>query len=589
VATDARADAPLDDAHAARGDHRFWPILALVVLTVSAIYGQGVGHDFVEFDDPSYVRDNPQVRDGLTWEGVAWSFAPRLGIFHPLTLMSLMLGEELAGPDSAGVHKAMSALLHAANAAMLLVFLLRATGRLGPSALVALLFAVHPMQVEAVSWVSGRKDVLAGFFFLLMLLFYQRSSRRMSGRAMAAVALLFALGLLSKGAIVMVPFVLLLLDVWPLGSTEVSTQDVPGWRRLVLEKWPLFALSSVFIVIAIGTAGSLLNPWIDDPSLLRRIAEVPLHALFYLQKLLVPVGLTVAYPSPAQMGLEPWSALRLVVSGIALAALIAGALGLRQRAPAIVLGLLWLLVLLLPLLGIVPNALRMPQDRYVYLPSIGLFIALAFGSVQLAGAHGLGRRWRLAGQAAGAAAVIVCGGLAFVQVGHWKSSDRLFEHALAVSERNAVVHFSLAMHLVHTGRDDEALSELDRALVIHPLHFQALATKGFLLDRRGDAGGAIAQYRAALAIAPDYVPAMINLGDMLTRESQAEEAGDVLRRAIAIAPESVNAHYVLGLALDAEGRHHDAIRAYEAALRIEPEHRGVGAALARSRNLATAR
>jgi tetratricopeptide (TPR) repeat protein len=551
----------------------------LLALAIAAVYAPVRQHAFVEWDDPLYVRDNPVVARGLDLASTRWALtAGAAFLWHPLTWLSLLLDAELHGTGRAGPFALTNVALHVANSLLLLALLSAATGRFGPSALAAALFALHPLRVESVAWVSARKDGLSGLFALLALWGYLRWARA-GGRARYLAALgAFAGALLAKPTHLTLPLLLFLLDAWPLDRLRPA---LAGGRtalaRLVAEKLPWLGVAAVAFAANLWMMERVANPWNADLPLHQRLLAVPLDLLFYLGKSLWPAGLAVAYPGPHQQGLPFYSSAELAAGWCGLAGVATLALWLRARAPAVTWGLAWFALALLPMLQIVPTGLRLAHDRYTWLPAIGLSVAAAFGAAQLWSRL---PRLRPLWSGLAAATLVACALASAAQVRHWRDSESLLGHTLAVTERNAIARFARGVARARSGDGDGAIADLRAALAIHPGHADSLNSLGYLLSRRGEHAAAIVQLRRALAERPGYALAMSNLGNALEANGEPEEALAWLRRASERSPPSADAHYWLALALERRGDP-EAIRHYRRALEIDPGHPWSREALAR--------
>jgi hypothetical protein len=518
---------------------------ALAAATV-AVYAQTLHFEFVDYDDMDYVTENPQVLRGLTAEGVAWAFTSGFASnWFPLTWLSLMLDAELYGADPAGFH-ATNVALHVLDTLLLFGVLRAMTRQTGPSAAVAALFALHPLHVESVAWVSERKDVLSTAFGLLALGAWTRYAKGGRRRDYAAAAGLLALGLMAKPMLVTLPFVFLLLDYWPLGRLR-ERRDLP--RRLV-EKAPLLALSaaSSLVTFAVQARSGAVATTASVP-LAIRVANAPVSAVRYLAKAVWPADLAVFYPYPnvPELGgptLTEWH----VAGALALLLAITGAV-LASKRPWAVVGWLWYLGMLVPVIGLVQVGRQAMADRYTYLPLVGVFIAVAW-----AGAEGLGRlrrrRPRLAAVAVAAAGL--CGiGLAArsaSQVRVWRDSFTLFGHALALNPRDATTHLHLANALGARGRLGEAVVHYEAALARHPRYAEAHAGLALARQLQGDAAAAIAHYREALALGLERADLHFRLGNALRSRGDWEAAIAHYRRATELDPAHVEAQFNLHLA-----------------------------------------
>jgi tetratricopeptide (TPR) repeat protein len=498
---------------------------ALLVLAVLAVYAPVARNGFVPIDDDVYITGNPAVLAGLTRAGVAWALtATHGGNWHPLTWISHMADVSLFGADPAA-HHLVSVACHAANAVLLLLLLARVTGRLPESALAAALFAVHPLHVESVAWAAERKDVLSALLFLLTLTAYARYAARPGPRRALPVAALFLLGLAAKPMLVTLPFVLLLLDGWPLGRFRA----VPA-RRLLLEKVPLFLLSAgssavTYLVQRQEGAMGLLG----DLAPGARLANAAVGYAAYLGKTLWPARLAVFYPLP-EGGYPAW---RVAAAGLLLAALTLLALRRTRVRPWLAAGWLWFLGTLVPVIGLVQVGAQATADRYTYLPLIGLFVAAAWGAGAAA------RRLRLGGPAA-AAAVVLLGVLmqrSFVQAGYWRDGETLLRHALGATRGNWVAHYTLGVTLEAAGRAEEALAEYRQAALIHPRSFWVNNNLARLLAQQGRIGEAIPLLEAAVRERPQNALLRLNLGLVLEAAGRRDEAAREYAEALRLAPD----------------------------------------------------
>ncbi len=512
------------------------PRLALLcvalVLLVGAAYGRTAGNGFVDYDDPAYVLENPHVLSGLTLENVGWAFGTgHHANWHPLTWLSHMLDVEVFGLDPTG-HHLVSVALHALNAVLLLLALNLLTGAAWRSAAVAALFALHPLHVESVAWIAERKDVLSTLFGMLTLLAYARHRERPTTTTRVLLPLLFALGLMAKPMLVTLPFVLLLLDFWPLGrlgGPAAGGSRLAGLRGLVVEKLPLFALagiSSVVTWLAQERGGAVAG--LDLLPFGARLANAAVAYVAYLARTFWPFRLGALYPLPASAPV-----LEAVGACAVLAAITAAVLAARRRAPYLVTGWLWYLGTLVPVIGIVQVGVQSSADRYTYVPLIGVFLMLAWGLPDLVGS----RRW---GRAALAAAALLglsgCTALTWRQVGYWRDSETLFRRTLAVTSRNYVVENNLGGALARDGRLDEAIAHFEEARRIRPDHAPTLSNLGVALQGKGRIGEAIGLYREAVKANPSHVEAWFNLGNALEKTGDVEGAVVAFREADRLEP-----------------------------------------------------
>jgi tetratricopeptide (TPR) repeat protein len=552
-----------------------WVALALV-LAVAASYAEVGGFAFVRYDDPDYVLENPAVRGGLSWDNVRWAFTEtHASNWHPLTWLAHMLDVELFGLGPAAHHWA-SVATHALATVLCFLALRALTARPWPSAFVAALFALHPLRVESVAWVSERKDVLAGVLFFATLLAYALYARAPSVARGLVVTGAFALGLLAKPMLVTLPFLLLLIDAWPLGRFEPGG----GWssaRRLLLEKLPLFVLAGLSAAVTLHAqrAGGALRT-LEALPLEARLLNAPLALMGYLARFAWPTELAYFYPHPHLAGeASPWGRSIGALGALLLASLLA--LRVRRRAPALALGWCWFLGLLVPVLGIVQVGEQALADRYSYLPSVGLALALAF---PLADAAARFRRLRLP---IAVAATLVLGACALAsrrQARTWRDSETLHRHALLVTARNYAAWTGLGNELA-TRRDlAGARTAYGEALALRPDYAPALYGLGLLEQEHGDPERALELYRAALANLPGLAAAALNLGALLAQRGEDVDAALAFERVLELFPAHPDAHHNLGALLLRRGAASDARTHLEAALAARPESFESWAALA---------
>ena len=484
-------------------DRRAVPFLLLAVI-VAAAFAPAVGNGFVGYDDSGYVTRQPHVAGGLTAAGLAWSLTAVLqSNWHPLTWVSHMLDVTLFGLSPAG-HHATSVLLHLANTLLLFHLLHRETRRVGPSLFVAAVFGVHPLHVESVAWVAERKDVLSTLFWLLALAAYGTYTRRPHAGRYALVLVLFAAGLASKPMVVTLPLTLLLWDVWPLGRLERV-----GLRRALIEKGPfvgLAALSAAVTIHAQRAGGSLAD--IEALPLGLRLGNAVVSYVVYAGQTLWPAGLSTFYPHPAS-GLSPWWVAAAVA---ALLVSTVWAIGQRHARPWVPVGLGWYVITLLPVVGVVQVGLQARADRYMYVPMIGLLIALAWTADEVVSRSRVATA-RMTTALAGLA-VLALGVAAWRQVHVWHDGVTLWTHALAVTDDNFIAHDNLGVELDALGRPDEALAHYRETLRIKPgdrhgtyNYAMACFGKGERLLGQGDPEAALAMFREGLAYRPDNADA----------------------------------------------------------------------------------
>jgi tetratricopeptide (TPR) repeat protein len=588
---------------------------------VWAVFGQTLAHAFLNYDDDEYVYANPNISRGLTVSGLRRAFTHvHADNWHPLTTLSHMLDAQLYGLQPWG-HHLTNVFLHAAAAVLLFLALRRLTGALtGPGiiwrcALAATLFAIHPLRAESVAWISERKDVLSGVFFMLTLWSYAgyaRAADRSLVRYLTTLVL-FALGLMCKPTLVTLPFLLLLLDYWPLRrfpSAKTGGTLVATCSQLILEKIPFLVLTAGSCVATILAQQKVFETSFK-PDLAERIGNAAVSYAAYLGETFCPIHLAVLYPY--RVGAPGIGAVLLAF--LFLLALTCLTFVLRQRYPFLLIGWFWFLGMLVPMIGLVQVGLQSRADRYTYLPQIGLCVALAWGAGELSG------RWRHGRAAAAIGALLLVttlGVCAYRETSHWQNSETLWSHAIANTSANSVAqnslgtvllekgdlagaasHFQEALRLeplsavIHTnlgktfereGRLDEASFEFQKALQLKPYDADAFYGLGNVALDKGEIEPAISSYERAIQLKPDFAGVYNNLAIARLRLGQLDEAIVNYRQAIALRPDLPDPHYNLGNALVRKGDLVQAIASYEASLRLRPDsatvHNALGLALA---------
>jgi protein O-mannosyl-transferase len=560
-------------------------LAALLAVSVCVVYGQVWRHAFVEYDDSAYVSDNPFVRRGLTLEGVGWAFTTgKMGNWNPLTWLSHMLDVQLFGVNP-GAHHLVNLAFHLGNTLLLLAVLCRMTQAWWPSFIVAALFGLHPLHVESVAWIAERKDVLSTFLWFLTLWAYVRYVEARSRRWYAAALALFGLGLMAKPMLVTVPFVLLLLDLWPLGRlASWGGAGSPGRRAaalspaaLVREKIPFFLLAAAASALAYVTQqhSGAVAATVQLPISLR-LANALVAYVRYLGKAVWPVDLAVLYPYDTSLPL--WQPL---AAALLLAAISGACLALARRHPYALIGWLWYLGTLIPVIGLVQIGSQALADRYTYVPLVGVFVMIAWGG------RALVTRWGVPIPLVGVVTAAVIGAYAaaaWSQVGLWKDGETLLSHTARVTEANCIAHNNLGVALAAQGKTDAALVEYREALRIKPDYPDPYDNVGLVLWRRGQREDAAAQYRTALRYDPDAAETHNNLGVVLTEMGQTEDAIGHLSDAIRLDPDFAVARNNLGNALRNSGRIPEALAQYELASRLKPDYadpyNNIGAILA---------
>ncbi len=544
--------------------------LTLVLITL-AVYWQVFGFGFVAFDDPEYVSHNPRVLKGVSPQSVLWAFTTNTqSNWHPLTWISLMLDAQLGG-GSPGVFHATNLLLHLANTLLLFLFLHSVTGYRWRSAAVSALFALHPLHVESVAWITERKDVLSTLFWLLTMFAYVRYVKHRRLTAYLLTVALFGLGLMAKPMLVSLPLVLLLMDIWPLKREQ-------GWWRLVREKLPLFVMSAASCVVtywAQSTGGAVSG--VDLTPLGVRLANAVVVCFAYIGKMVCPLDLVVIYPHPHR-SLPVWQ-----VAGATAAFLLMFAVAILslRRKPYVFAGWMWYLVTLLPVIGLVQVGEQGMADRYTYVPLIGLFLVLAMGVPDLL------ERLKLLGQPKqgtspllvllGLVVLLGLGASTYYQIGYWRSSIDLYEHALTVDPQNHLAHLGMGNALLEAGRPADAVKEYATALRLNPTKGEldlpeAHFNMGVALIRLRRFREAASKLSYVVRYLPEKADAQNSLGIALGSLGRTDDAIVHFRKAVQADPSHVNALFNLGCAYGQKGQYEKAAEQFEAVLRIEPVH-----------------
>jgi protein O-mannosyl-transferase len=568
-------------------------IALLLALATLLVYLPVVHDGFVNFDDQEYVTENHPVLAGLTWDSLRWAFTSfHAANWHPLTWLSHMLDCELFGPNP-GAHHFVNVLFHAANAALLFVLLLRLTNALWPAAIVAALFAWHPLHVESVAWVAERKDVLSTFFALLALLSYTRYAQsvtsdkwqvarsspvtRHSSPDYWFALIFFALGLMAKPMLVTLPFVILLLDYWPLGRVagcklKIASSPTPNlqpstFNLLILEKWPFFLLAAGSCIVTyfaqrMGSAVMTLEQFAFG----LRLQNALIAYARYLLDTVWPLNLAVLYPLPRHVHLIHAAAAAATVGLLMLSWF---AWRARTRYPYVIIGWLWFLGTLVPVIGLVKVGSAALADRYTYFPLIGIFLIAAFGARDLAA------RFPFMKKLLSAAAILIlaaCVGLTERQLTFWRDSETLFRRDLAVATDNASAHINLGAALEMSGRETEALAEYREAARLADDSVNAHFNLGNLLTKMNQPAEALPEFARAIALAPNMANLRNGQGEALAELGKFNEAESAFAEAARLDPDYAAPHFELGKTLLKQGRDAEAIGEFRAALRLDPDN-----------------
>ncbi|HWD20117.1 MAG TPA: tetratricopeptide repeat protein [Verrucomicrobiae bacterium] len=551
-----------------------WLICLGLALATALAYARVGGFEFVTYDDPDFIANNPHTQAGLTAQTVGWAFRSEVARnWHPITLLTHALDCQLFGLRPGPPHL-VNLLLHIANTLMLFFVLRQMTGAMWRSAFVAAFFALHPLHVESVAWVAERKDVLSALFWLLTMWAYTRYAR--GSKIHYGLALLFfALGLMSKPMLVTLPFVLLLLDYWPLRRR-------PKWDgRLLVEKIPFFALSAVDAVItySIQQQGGAMQA-VTNFSITARLENAVVSYVRYLGKMVWPENLTALYLRHG--GWELW---QVALAALFLLAISAAVIWQARLRPYLMVGWLWYLGALVPVIGLVQVGMQSMADRYTYLPLVGIFIMVVWTAAE-------SRIDSKISCGAAGAALVACAVLTFHQTGYWKNSETLFQRMIAVTDRNYLAHYNLGNVYNRAHHLDDAIAQYQAAISDLPGYADAINNLGGALLDAQRYEEALAQYRELVRVSPDFTHEF-NFANALADTASARhdsalfaEAVGAYRQALALNPDSAEAHHNFGLTWSAQGREADAIAEFTEAVRLnpasEPAHFDLAEALTRA-------
>jgi Tfp pilus assembly protein PilF len=569
--------------------------LALVAGNAAVFAALG-RHDFVSFDDPQYITHNPHVAAGLSWHAVVWAFTSGYAAnWHPVTWLSHLADVQLFGL-AAGPQHLMSLLIHIVDTILLFRILDVMTGASWRSAVVAALFAVHPLHVESVAWIAERKDVLSALFWLLTIGAYVRYVREPRLGRYLMVMLSLAVGLMAKPMLVTLPAVLLILDFWPLRRFEspksAKSPESPkgpegpegpesskgpagpkGAMALILEKLPLLALamaSSVVTILAQRQSGAMAP--FDQFTPATRAAHALVSYATYLVQMVWPARLAVFYPLPVSEPTVTVLLSALLVGGVSVLAI-----ATARRHPYVLGGWVWYLVALLPVSGVMQVGGQGMADRFTYIPLIGVFVMIAWGLPDL-----VARRPSLAPALNGATVLVLvaCALVAYRQVGYWQNSETLWRHALDVTTNNYRAHNALGSVLSQQGRADDAIGHFREAVRLEPAYAEARTNLGAELAKQGHVDEAIAEYADALRVSPGLGLAHNNLGLAYASQGRPEDALRECLEAVRLTPDNADFRYNAAVLLDAHGDRQEAITQLQAALALQPDHQAAERALA---------
>ena len=562
-------------------------VCLLLALSTLLVYWPITRHQFVNYDDEDYVTGNPYVQAGLSAKGLAWVWHSDVARnWHPITMLSHMLDCQLNGMKAGG-HHLTSLLLHIANTLLLFLLLRKMTGALWRSGMVAALFALHPLHVESVAWVAERKDVLSTFFFLLTVGAYCKYAEGRRQKAETGIKqpasripspirhlpssffyvlslLLLALGLMSKPMLVTVPFVLLLLDYWPLKrSAESGMRNLP-WRKLVWEKVPFLLVSAVSCVVTFRvqqSGGAVLD--VNNSPVAGRVANALMSYARYLGKMVWPEDLAALYLRKA-----PWPSWQVGLAAMALLAASVAVIRLARRRPYLAVGWFWYVGTLVPVIGLVQVGMQTMADRYTYIPLIGIFIALVWGGWELA------EGWRLPRMGLGIGTAVVLAACMVVtrkQIGWWQDSETLFRRMITAVPGNYMAEYNMGNFYSRQEKLAEAAQHYEAALKAEPNYADAHNNLGGVLLRQRRFDEAVAHYSAAARLNPQSLY-YFNLANALVDAGKPAEAVTNYQEALRLDPNSSQAHHYLGMALQAQGEAEAAMAEFRAALQLQPDY-----------------
>jgi protein O-mannosyl-transferase len=546
-----------------------WALCAALLVVTLWVFSPLRHAEFLNYDDNMYITNNEVTRQGITWHGLAYAVTNADFNWHPLTWLSHMLDCQLFGLR-AGAHHMVSLCLHLVNSILLLAVLIRFTGAFGPSFWVTALFAVHPLHVEPVAWISARKDLLSTFFWFITLLAYKRYTEQRTGSGYLTVCLAMLCGLMSKGMVMTLPFTLLLLDYWPLSRWDGKMKKENGSAyplpaaTLLWEKLPLLALGAAGVLVQVfaqGHAGALRS--LDEVPLALRVSNAAVSYATYLAKMVWPSGLALPYPlDPEAPMLGRFFGSLLLLGPVSVLVAIYG-----RRYRYLVFGWLWYLVTLIPVIGLVSIGHQSMADRYTYVSLLGPFTAIVWLVTDLTRNR---PTIRVVAVAIGGSALLAFAYLARMQVGYWHDSITLFRHTLSVTTDNVVAEDNLGTGLLAAGQREEAREHFTASLRIQPANAGALNNLGRILIDEGQAQEASKYLREAVTLKPGLVPARVNLGTVLLLLGDPAGAREQFAAAVEKDPGKVNAHLGLAHALEREGQLAEARDAYARVVALDP-------------------
>jgi tetratricopeptide (TPR) repeat protein len=557
--------------------------LCMLLVVITAItYCKSISNEFINYDDNYYVTDNANVQNGLTINSIVWAFKETSMInYHPMTWLSHIVDYELYGTNPVGHHMT-NIVLHILNSLLLFTFLTYATKKTWESFFVAALFAIHPLHVESVAWIAERKDLLSAFFGFTALIAYLSYVKRPAAIRYLLVFISYLLGLMSKPMLVTLPYVMLLVDYWPLGRFKSMNRDTltfddgstngPGaqchrWKQIIIEKIPFILLSTVFCFITYYTqqkAQAVLS--FEKIGLFSRIANALVAYATYMMKMVLPVRLAIIYPTTVTVPL--W---QISVSLFVLTVLTALFVGLKRNYPYLLVGWLWFLGTLVPVIGIVKAGDISMADRYTYIPLVGLFVIITWGASDILEKC---RSKKMVVSGLIIATIAVLSAVTMNQLTYWKNSKALFTHALDVTTNNCKAHNNLGVALAQQGNIDEAVAHFIKSYEICPTHDDAYFNLGYVFESKGNRDEAVIEYEKALKVNPRHAKAHYSLGELYARRGNFDAAAGHFQQAALSDPNNVKAHYNLGACYLRMNKIAEALNQFNIVLRIKPEHEG---------------
>ncbi len=556
-----------------RKSHLGWTDIAictLIIVTTLSVYFQVKNFEFISYDTPEYVYENKYVAQGLSAEGIKWALTTTyMSNWHPLSWLSHMLDVTLFGLEP-GSHHLMNVFIHLLNTFLLYIIFLRMTGKQLQSATVAALFALHPLHVQSVVWVAERKDLLSTMFFMLTVIAYLNYLKNHSLKWYLSVILIYILGLACKPMIVTLPFVLWLLDYWPLKRYGFKL-NTPGRKVAAYsfgDKMPLLMLSaasSVITIVAQQSGGAMAS--LGEIGLKARLVNAVFGYTMYLRKIIWPDNIAIVYPYPEH--LSSWA---IVYSCVCILGTSMLSFWSIKKRPWLAVGWLWFVGTLVPVIGIVQVGMQSMADRYTYIPAIGIFVMVSWGMIAVMEEHSFNNKWMFALLIM---LLFVYSSVTWKQIGYWRNSETLFRHTIDVTEKNYIAHNNLGYELLEKGDLDNAIRHLSRAIEIKPEFEVAHLNLGIAFSKTGNIEKAKEQYKIAIQMKPDYPEAYSNLGNVYYREGKYREAVTLYTRALGLKPDFVEAYNNMAAAMIQLGDNKKAIELFQNALRIDPDNRNM--------------